>query len=282
MRNALTLVSCLLGLLLFVGCSKHGTAREIFEQGRQKYDKQDWNGAMADFTLALQLETNFAIYADRAMAEAKLNMLDNAILDYHHAIELNSTNSTLYINCAVLEDKRNNLDAGIADYNKAIEVNPMDDLAYCDRGIARRKKGDWDASVADSSKAIELNPKYAQAYNERGWTEFLQNNYDAAIADATQSIQFSPTNCYAYGTRGWARFGKNDFVGAAEDCKKAIDLSNPNSSEAYSDQGMLDFISGNYEKAITDWEKVVVQDASLKREFQPWIEKAKMKLQSRK
>lgn len=282
MNNSLAATFSLFSILLFVGCSKQGPARDIFEQGRQKYDKQDWNGAVADFTLALTFETNFSIYANRALAESHLNRLDEAISDYHRAIKLEPTDSTLYINCAVLEGKQDNFDAGIADYSKAIEVNPNDDLAYFDRGIAKRIKGDWDESIADFSKAIELNPKYAQSYNERGWTEFLQHNNDAAIADATQSIQLSPTNCYAYGTRGWARYGNGDVSGAVEDCKKAINLSMPNSLEAYSDQGMLDFINGDYEKAIAAWEKVVVQDASLKQEFQPWIENAQIKLQSKK
>ncbi len=45
---------------------------------------------------------------------------------------------------------------------------------------------------------------------------------------------------------------------------------------------MLDFIAGDYEKAIADWQKVIQKDASLKSELQPWIEKAQAKLQEKK
>jgi lipopolysaccharide biosynthesis regulator YciM len=45
---------------------------------------------------------------------------------------------------------------------------------------------------------------------------------------------------------------------------------------------LLNFINDDYEKAIASWENVIVQDATLKQELQPWIEKAKAKLQNNK
>lgn len=248
MNRAPTITFCLLSFLFLAGCSKQDSARKIFEQGRQKYVDQDWNGAVADFNRVLTLATNSAIYANRAWAESKLNRLDDAILDYRRAIELEPTNSILYGNCAILENEQSNFDAAMSDY----------------------------------SKAIDLNPNSSEAYNERGWSEFQQNNFDAAIADATHSIQLNSTNGKAYGTLGWACYGKGDTVSAIEHCRKAIDLSGPNSLEADYDQGLLNFINGDYAKAIDNWSKIIVQYPSLKREIQPWIENAQMKLQGRK
>jgi uncharacterized HAD superfamily protein len=48
------------------------------------------------------------------------------------------------------------------------------------------------------------------------------------------------------------------------------------------DEGLIDFINGDYEKAAASWEKVVQYDVTLKHELQPWIEKAKAKLQTGK
>jgi lipopolysaccharide biosynthesis regulator YciM len=45
---------------------------------------------------------------------------------------------------------------------------------------------------------------------------------------------------------------------------------------------MLDFIAGNYNEAINDWNKIIQQDASIKSELQPWIDKAQAKLQEKK
>jgi hypothetical protein len=40
-------------------------------------------------------------------------------------------------------------------------------------------------------------------------------------------------------------------------------------------QQWIDFINGKNQKAIDSWQSAIQHDASLKRELQPWIEKAK-------
>lgn len=182
----------------------------------------------------------------------------------------------------------------IADFTHVIQLDPRDAGAYVNRGKAERmlmrydnrgdieiKKGDWNEAIADFSKNIELNPTNAIAYNNRGWAEFQKNNFDFAIADATHAIQLNLTNGYAYGTRGWAEYGKGDVVKSLEDCKKAAELFAPDSKQATYEQGLIDFINGDYEKAVAAWKKVIQQDGTLKRELQPWIEKAQAKLQSK-
>jgi hypothetical protein len=67
-----------------------------------------------------------------------------------------------------------------------------------------------------------------------------------------------------------------------EDCKKAVVFLGTNSFAVAYDEGLIDFINGDYEKATASWEKVVQHDVTLKRELQPWIEKAKAKLQNNK
>ena len=139
-----------------------------------------------------------------------------------------------------------------------------------------------DGAIADYNQAIQINPTNSSDYDGRAWAKFQKNDFDAAIADAVEAIRLNPTNGYAYGTRGWARFGKGDTSGAVEDCRKAIELYGTNSVAIAYDQGMLDFINGDFQKAVTSWEKVIQSDVTLKRELQPWIEKAKAKLPGEK
>jgi hypothetical protein len=44
---------------------------------------------------------------------------------------------------------------------------------------------------------------------------------------------------------------------------------------------MIDFINGDYPKAIASWRKIVGQDSGIILELQPWIEKAQVKLQGK-
>jgi tetratricopeptide (TPR) repeat protein len=144
------------------------------------------------------------------------------------------------------------------------------------------QKGDLVTAMADINKAIELDPTNANAYNGRGWVEFIKKDFDSSISDANHAIQLDPQNGDAFGTRGWARYCKGDVPGAVEDCKAAVKFHQPNSTEYFFDQGMLDFIAGDYEKAIVGWQKAIHLNASLKSELQPWIDKAQAKLQEKK
>jgi tetratricopeptide (TPR) repeat protein len=177
--------------------------------------------------------------------------------------------------------RKNDLDGAIADYGNAIQIDPKYAPAYENRGLAESKKGNLEAAIADCAKALELNPTNAAAYNNRGWAEFQKNDFDSAIADATHAIHLNSTNGYAFGTRGLAQYGKGDIANALDDCKKAVELFGADSKEASYDQGLIDFINGDYEKAIASWEKVIQQDNTSKRELQPWIEKAQSKFQNK-
>jgi tetratricopeptide (TPR) repeat protein len=106
-------------------------------------------------------------------------------------------------------------------------------------------------------------------------SEYLKGDFDGAISDATHAIQLDPKDGHAYGTRGWARYGKGDLAGALEDCKKAVELFSKDPVSSAYDQGMVDFINGENQKAIDSWQSAIQRAASLKRELQPWIEKAK-------
>jgi tetratricopeptide (TPR) repeat protein len=110
----------------------------------------------------------------------------------------------------------------------------------------------------------------------------LKNDFDPAISDATRAIQLDSKYGFSYGTRGWSRYGKGDLAGALEDCAKAVELEGVNSLDAAGDQGMIDFINNDYKRAVDSWQRAAQADASVQREIQPWIEKAKAKLSAAK
>jgi hypothetical protein len=75
--------------------------------------------------------------------------------------------------------------------------------------------------------------------------------------------------------------GKGDDAGAIMDCKQAVELNGTNVFFVAYDQGLIDFINGDYKGAIVFWQKVIEHDSTLKLELQPWIEKAQAKLQNK-
>ncbi len=105
------------------------TAEDYYNSGLDKYDQQDYKGAIQDHTKAIELSPKLAVaYHNRGHAKARLK-------DYRGAIQ---------------------------DFNKAIELNPNFDLAYYNRGLAKLLLGQKGNGCLDLSKAGELG--HAKAY----------------------------------------------------------------------------------------------------------------------
>jgi tetratricopeptide (TPR) repeat protein len=123
----------LLFLLFFVVSfnSLGQTFDEYYQSGFNKAEDGDYYGAIADFTKAIELDSNiypniFA-YAGRGLAKVELK-------DYYGAI---------------------------ADFTKAIELDPNYVSAYVFRGSAKDNLGDLRGACADWKKASNLG--YANA-----------------------------------------------------------------------------------------------------------------------
>jgi tetratricopeptide (TPR) repeat protein len=113
---------------------------------------------------------------------------DGAIADYTKAIELNPKDARAYSRRGRAKVSKGDYDAAVADCAKAIELDPRFAEAYKNRGIAKENKGDRDGAIVDYSKAIELDPKYAAAYYDRGFAKLKKADYDGANAEFEGSL----------------------------------------------------------------------------------------------
>ena len=152
--NFLILIALLTVLILPMGVFGQQTAREICNSGFAKQMKGDLDGAIVDFSKAIELDPKLAVaYHNRGTAKRIMGDLDGAI----------------------------------ADSSKAIELDPQDAFAYYDRGVTKQAKGDLDGAIADCSKAIELEPSNASAYFHRGMAKKAKGDPSEADADFAQA-----------------------------------------------------------------------------------------------
>jgi tetratricopeptide (TPR) repeat protein len=106
-------------------------------------------------------------YNLRALSKMNLEDYEGAILDFTKAIELDSNYHGTYYErgrCKyLLEDYKE----AIQDFTKAIGLNPSE-YVYYDRGMCKYLLEDFKGAIEDYTKIIELNPKCDDAYYERG------------------------------------------------------------------------------------------------------------------
>lgn len=248
----------------------------FYQLGVAECKASNFSNAIVNLTRAMKLgEDSSSIYVYRGNAKFKVGDDDGAILDYDKAIELNPNDSLSFYDRGLARSRNADYEGAIADYNRSIALDPGNSWAYENRGLARFGEGQIESAMADLNQAIELSPTNSTYYNDRGWAEYLKGDFGLAIADANHSIQLNPNLGYAYGTRGWARYGEGDVTGAIADCKRATGLDKLVAAPFFFDQGLLDFIAKDYKKAIADWQKAIEHDPDLKKELQPWLEKAR-------
>jgi len=173
----------------------------LFNQGFEKGERGDYDGAIADYTEAIRLNPNYAMaYNNRGFA-------------YFH---------------------KGDYDRAIVDFTQAIRIDPNYAMAYNNRGFAYNRKGDYDRAIANYTQALRIDPNYALAYRNRGISYHNKGDYDLAIADANTSLRIRPNDAYTLHTRGYAYLGKRDYDRAIADFEAALRID-PNLAEAKRD-----------------------------------------------
>lgn len=180
------------------------SAGGYLSRGDARWKKGNLDGAIADYTKAIELDPSFAAaYFNRGAVRNRKDDSEGAMADYSKAIELNPNLADAYLYRGILRFDKGDLDTALVDFNKVLELNPRSAQAYNHRGGVRDRKGDLDGAIADCSKALALDPSYVEAYYNRGNTRNKRGEWGGAIADLTELIKINPRVAEAYNHRAW-------------------------------------------------------------------------------
>ena len=92
-----------LGSPLITACA-NPLANNSFNSGVDKYEQGDYQGAIADYTKALEINPESAnAYYNRGNAKNKLGDHQGAIADYTKALEIDPQNGIAYLNRGVVK-----------------------------------------------------------------------------------------------------------------------------------------------------------------------------------
>ena len=230
------------------------------DRGIAKGVKGDIDGAIADFTRAIELYPKYGTaYNNRGLAKKNKGDLDGAIADCTRAIELDPKDAGAYSNRGIAKQTQGDLNGAIADYTRAIELDPKDAGAYSNRGNAKEVKGDVEGAIADCTRAIKLDPKYVPAYNTRGLAKKNKGDLNEAITDYTRAVELDPKHVNAYYNRGVAKGAKGDIDGAIADYNRVIELD-PKNAGAYNERGIAKHTQGDLNEAIADYTRAFELD----------------------
>ena len=243
------------------------TAQDWYKQAFKKENGKDYQGAIEDYTKAIELKPDFAeAYINRGISRRNLSDYKGAIEDYTKAIELRPDFAEAYKNRGYSRLKLSDYKGAIEDYTKAIEFKPDYALAYNNRGASRSNLSDNKGAIEDYTEAIRLDKNWGDfnqsyfglptAYNNRGLARFNLSDNRGAIEDYNKAIELKPDYAEAYYNRGFSRLKLSDNKGAIEDYNKAIELK-PDYAEAYYIRGNSRSNSNDNKGAIEDYTKAI-------------------------
>ncbi|MGB0391517.1 MAG: tetratricopeptide repeat protein [Salibacteraceae bacterium] len=130
---------------------------KAFENGEEKYKERDFEGAVLDFTLALEKDPgNPEILYQRAMCYFHLKKKTLALLDADEAIAMQPNYSFRYASRAFMRDSFGDVFGAIQDYKEAISLDPEDAISYNNLGILEDKMGRRTISQGYYDKADNL------------------------------------------------------------------------------------------------------------------------------
>ncbi len=122
-------------------------------------------------------------YSQRGIARFEKNDLDGAIADFTKVIEMSGKDQEFcYYFRGMAYYRKGNPNQAIDDLSKAIAIKP-DPRFFDDRGNLLAKQGELDRAIVDLNKAIEIAPQYAKAYGDRGLVRLMRGEATGADLD---------------------------------------------------------------------------------------------------
>ncbi|WP_375509532.1 tetratricopeptide repeat protein [uncultured Nostoc sp.] len=268
----------------------------LYQEGVNKYDAGNYEGAVEDFNQAIELDPKNALaynrrgdayyrlgdyeqaqadssqaillnpqdanaYFDRGFALSELGKYKEAIADYTQAINLNSEDAFAYYGRGLARTQLKDNKAAIGDFNKAIALKPQYTEAYLQRGILRRRLRQRLEAIQDFDTVIKMNPSDAKGYYQRGLTQSINKQKYAAIKDYTDAININPKYIEAYLNRGDVYSDLGNQVEATEDYNTILQID-PKFSAAYIHRGIHRFSFGDYKGAIEDYTEALKLDSN--------------------
>lgn len=196
---------CERGIILIAKGSKDKGCMDL---RKAKVLKNEKAKGLYDSNACSAMSTTFITAGDTKM-EAK--DYAGAIADYTSAIQLNSDSIQPYVKRAECNVLLKKYDKAILDYNKALKINPDTIKLFYLRGLAYNAASNWKMAFADFSAVVRLSPNYYEAYIQRGVACEGMENFRSAMYDYSEAIRIKPKDALAYYKRGLANSDSKDY-----------------------------------------------------------------------
>jgi CHAT domain-containing protein/Tfp pilus assembly protein PilF len=238
-------------------------ANDYFTQGNEAFQKNDFDGAIKNYTQAISIKPKIAAYYyNRARAYIIKGEIDKVFEDCTRAIQLDSKLAEAYGLLGTVYDFRGQHDKAIDNYSRALQLKPELKEYYTDRGNAYISKGEYDLAIEDYNRRLAIDPDEVLIIYNRGLAYEEKKEYDRALKDIDRALELSPRNRDIRNAHALIYLHSAQYEKALEEYNGLIGMS-PNFAMAYANRGLAYWNLKNYNRAAEDFSLSLMLDPGL-------------------
>jgi len=166
----------------------------------------------------------------------ELNRLEEAILCYEKAIQLDPLIADTRNNYAITLQLIGRLHDAIDNFNLAIELRKDYVEAYTNRGNVLKMLKNYEQALSSYEDALSINPDYAEAHNNRGLVLQEMNRLNEALESIKNAISINPLYAEAFCNQGNILMEMKYFDQSLESYNKSISI-NASDPSVYNNRG---------------------------------------------
>ncbi|WP_373521637.1 tetratricopeptide repeat protein [Aquiflexum sp.] len=227
--------------------------------GVMKYLQGKFMEAIDFYSKALQLDGNNPIYwENRALAYEKAGNYEFAEMDSKKALEIEDSSGRNNILGLSLH-KQGKIDEAIVYYSKALELDANNPIYWENRALAYENSKNYSLAELDSKKALEIEGSPLR-YNLLGLSLYMQGKNKEAIQYYTQAIEMDHFNPVFWENRALAFEAMGLYQDALADYSEVIEIKED--PITYNSIGKLNYWTKNFHEAIENYSKAIELDGS--------------------
>lgn len=219
---------------------------------------KEYQQAIADYHRALEVDPNYtSAYSSRGWTYYWLKDYQQAFVDFNHAVELDPRDPYAYCRRGWAYGRLKSYQQAITDFDHALELDPDFSWAYCGRGCVYHDLKDYQQALVDFNHALELDPNYPFAYRLRGHTHLWLKDIKQARADYTRSWQLDPSGIRYGWMIKWIDMCLERPTSNTAEWLEAIAAIDPQRYTACVCRGTANYLSNHFEEALAELEQAI-------------------------
>lgn len=212
------------------------------------------------YKIKLQEEPdNPDFYYELAKAYSELESLDEAILTFQKAIELNCQHVKSYIELANLLFAVDRIDKAIDILQLGIDYNPDNSSLYYLLEQIYELLGEYELASETLKSILAFDMNYIKAFEALGRLAIFQSNHNEALEWLNKLIEIDSKNVNGHIYLANIHRKKRNFDTAINHLNSALEIA-PDNLDIYNDMGLVYLESKDFEKAKEKFEYIISRD----------------------